>query len=103
MTAYTDTMVAQMTKMGSFDYESASAFASQYGLSVRSVISKCHNLGIEYTPREKAPSAKAPRVRKSDVVAGIAASIEVNADVLAGLAKADMASLQALAVAIEGR
>jgi len=103
MTAYTDTMVAEMTKIGSFDYDSASAFASEYGLSVRSVISKCHNLGLEYTPREKAVAASAPRVRKSDIVAGIAASIEVNTDVLAGLAKADMASLQALAVAIEGR
>ena len=103
MTAYTDTMVTEMNRIGSFNYDSASDFASKHGLSVRSVISKCHNLGIEYTPREKAVAKSAPRVRKSDVVAGIAMAIEVNGDVLAGLAKADMASLQALAVAIEGR
>ena len=103
MTAYTDTMVAEMTKIGSFDYDSASAFASEYGLSVRSVISKCHNLGLEYTPREKAVAKSAPRVRKSDIVYAIACSLDINEEVLMGLAKADMASLGALAVAIENR
>jgi len=100
MTAYTDTMVAEMTKIGSFDYDSASAFASEYGLSVRSVISKIHSLGLEYTPREKAKAASAPRVRKSDVVASIAAAINVNAETIEGLAKADMASLRALQAVI---
>lgn len=103
MTAYTDTMVAEMTKIGSFNYDSASEFASKYGLSVRSVISKCHNLELEYTPREKTVASSQPRIRKSDVVAGIAASMNVNAEALAGLAKADMASLQALAVAVQSR
>ena len=96
MSNYTDSMVAAMTKTGSFNYDSASAFANEHGLSVRSVISKIHSLGLEYTPREKAKAASAPRVRKSDVVASIAAAINVNAETIEGLSKADMASLQAL-------
>ena len=100
MSAYTDTMVAEMTRIGSFNYDSASAFANEHGLSIRSVISKVHNLGLEYTPREKVKSTAAPRVRKADVVAGIASALNVNAEVLDGLAKADMASLQNLAQAL---
>lgn len=100
MSQYTDSMVAAMTKIGSFNYDSATAFANEHGLSVRSVISKVHNLGLEYTPREKAVANSAPRVRKADIVAGIAAAIEVNVEALEGLAKADMASLNALAKAL---
>lgn len=101
MTAYTDTMVAEMTRIGSFNYDSATAFANENGVSVRSVISKVHNLGLQYTPREKAKATAAPRVRKADVVAGIASALNVNAEVLEGLSKADMASLQNLAKAVQ--
>lgn len=100
MSAYSDSMVTEMTKIGSFDYDSANAFAEANNLSIRSVISKIHNLGLEYTPREKAKAASAPRVRKADVVANIAAAVEVNVDALTGLAKADMASLKSLLNAV---
>lgn len=100
MSQYTDSMVAELTKIGSFNYDSAQSYANSHNLSVRSVISKVKSLGLEYTAREVVKAASKPRVRKSDVVAGIAASLQVNADALAGLAKADMAALEALAKAI---
>lgn len=100
MSQYTDSMVAELTKMGSFDYDSASQYASEHNLSVRSVISKVKSLGLEYKAREVVKAQSKPRVRKADVVAGIAASLQVNADALAGLAKADMAALEALAKAL---
>lgn len=100
MSAYSDSMVTEMTKIGSFDYDSANTFAEAHNLSIRSVISKIHNLGLSYTPREKVAAKAAPRVRKSDVVANIAAAVEVNVDTLAGLAKADMASLKSLLNAV---
>ena len=96
MSNYTEKMVAQMEKIGSFDYASAEAFADQYAdLSTRSVISKAKSLGLDYTPRVVAKAAT-PRVRKSDIVAQLAEQIGADADALAGLAKADMRSLNEL-------
>ena len=95
MSNYTEKMVAQMEKIGSFDYASAEAFASEHGLTTRSVISKAKSLGLDYTPRVVAKAAT-PRVRKSDIVAQLAEQIGADADALAGLAKADMRSLNEL-------
>lgn len=99
MSQYTDSMVADLNKAGSFNYDSASAFAEKHSLSVRSVISKVKSLGLEYTPRPVVKSTVV-RVRKSDVVAEIAQILKVDPEALAGLAKADGASLQALRKAI---
>jgi hypothetical protein len=95
MSNYTDNMVAEMEKIGSFNYDSAAAFAEKHGLSTRSVISKAKSLGLEYAPRVVAKSST-PRVRKSDVVAQIAEQLGADADALSGLAKADMRSLNEL-------
>jgi len=98
MSNYTDNMVAEMEKIGSFNYDSAAAFAEKYsdaGISTRSVISKAKSLGLEYAPRVVAKSST-PRVRKSDVVAQIAEQLGADADALSGLAKADMRSLNEL-------
>jgi len=95
MSNYTDNMVAEMEKIGSFNYDSAEAFAEKHGLSTRSVISKAKSLGLEYAPRVVAKSST-PRVRKSDVVAQIAEQLGADADALSGLAKADMRSLNEL-------
>ena len=53
MSNYTPVILAAMQSQDSFDYDSASAFASAHGLSVRSVISKVKQLGISYTPKAK--------------------------------------------------
>ena len=95
MSNYTEKMVAQMEKIGSFDYASAEEFASKNGLTTRSVISKAKSLGLDYTPRVVAKAAT-PRVRKSDIVAQLAEQLGADADALAGLAKADMRSLNEL-------
>lgn len=94
MTAYTDNMVATLRAQAPFTYESAKAFADEHSLSVRSVISKLHNLGLEYNKQERV--AAQPRVRKADIVRSIALALSVSEDAIAGLAKADAKSLEAL-------
>lgn len=96
---YTESIVAEMHEIGSFDYDSAAAFAAKHGLSTRSVISKVKFEQLPYQPKVVAKSTTS-RVRKADVVMGIAAKLNVPAETLEGLAKADMASLNALAAAI---
>ena len=56
MSNYTPTMIAEMQSAGSFTYESASAFASEHNLSVRSVISKIKNLDLDIHPATVLPA-----------------------------------------------
>lgn len=96
MSNYSEKMEAELRKIGSFNYDSAAAFADQYAdLTTRSVVSKVKSMGLEYTPRVVA-KASTPRVRKSDIVAALAEQLGADADALAGLAKADMRSLNEL-------
>jgi hypothetical protein len=99
MSHYTNKMIFELRKIGSFDYDSAAAYASANNLSTRSVISKVKSLDLPYTPRPKRAST-GPRLRKADVVDQIASSLGVHTDTIAGLSKADMASLQTLLKAI---
>ena len=96
---YTEEIVNEMRTIGSFDYDSAAAFAEKHGLSTRSVISKAKFEQIPYTPKVVVKSST-PRVRKSDVVAEIASGLGVPFETIEGLAKADMASLRALQAVI---
>ena len=96
MSNYTPVILAEMQSQDSFDYDSASAFASAHGLSVRSVISKVKHLGISYTPKAKVVSTAGPRVRKADIVDAIALAMSINADSIRGLDKADMRALTTL-------
>lgn len=100
MSAYSDSMVATLTRQGSWTFAQAEAFASEHNLTTRSVVSKIKSLDLAYTPKPKAAS-KAPRIRKADTVAAIAKALATDSDSLAGLAKADAASLSALLMAIE--
>jgi hypothetical protein len=96
MSNYSEKMEAELRKIGSFNYDSAAAFADRYAdLTTRSVVSKVKSMGLEYTPRVVAKASTA-RVRKSDIVAALAEQIGADADALAGLAKADMRSLNEL-------
>ena len=101
MSNYTPVILAEMQSQDSFDYDSASAFASAHGLSVRSVISKVKHLGISYTPKAKAVSTAGPRVVKADIVASIAKALDADPDALAGLAKADALALSMLLMSIQ--
>ena len=95
MTNYSSSMVTALQSQ-SWDYESASAFASEHNLSVRSVISKIKNLDLDYTPKPKTVSTAGPRVRKADIVDAIALAMSINADSIRGLDKADMRALTTL-------
>ena len=92
MSNYSEKMVKVMAAQSDWDYAKAEAFASDNNLSTRSVISKVKSLGLDYTPKPKA-SAKAPRIRKADIVGSIALAVGVPVDTIAGLAKADSSAL----------
>jgi len=100
MSAYSEKMVATLTRQGSWTFAQAEQFAADNNLTTRSVVSKIKSLDLAYTPKPKAAS-KAPRIRKADTVAAIAKALATDSDSLAGLAKADAASLSALLMAIE--
>ena len=99
MSNYTPSMVTELQSQA-WDYESASAFASEHNLSVRSVISKIKNLDLDYTPKPKTVSTAGPRVVKADIVAAIAKALDADPEGLAGLSKADGRALNALLMAI---
>ena len=99
MSAYSEKMVATLTRQGSWNFAQAEAFASENNLTTRSVVSKIKSLDLAYTPKPKAAS-KAPRIRKADYVVAIAKALDADSDSLAGLAKADGNSLSALLQAI---
>lgn len=100
MSAYTDKMVAQLMAASSWNYYDCEAFADEYKLSTRSVISKVKSLGLLYVPKPK-PVAKGGQVRKTDVVEGIATAVGVTFESVEGLAKADKRSLTALLQAVQ--
>ena len=99
MSNYSTSMVTALQSQ-SWDYESASAFAAEHNLSVRSVISKIKNLDLDYTPKPKTVSTSGPRVVKADIVDAITKALDADPDSLAGLAKADSRALSALLMAI---
>jgi hypothetical protein len=105
MSKYTDEMITEMMAEGTWNYAMAEAFAEKYadkGLTTRSVISKIKNLGLIYHPKQKAAPAQ-KQIRKSDMVRGIAKSLEINYDAIAGLAKADKRALAQLQDTISWR
>ncbi|MEK9918736.1 MAG: hypothetical protein ACO208_03935 [Candidatus Puniceispirillaceae bacterium] len=95
MSKYTDAMVGALTSRETWDNAAAAAFASEHGLSTRSVVSKILSLGLTYVKADK-PARKTDGVRKADVVRAIEAALSVPAESLAGLAKADRAALDSL-------
>ena len=100
MSAYTEKMVATLRAQKSWTFAQAEAFASANDLSTRSVVSKIKSLDLAYEPKPKA-AAKGPRIRKADLVAGVAKGLAINVESIEGLAKADTRSLSALLMAIE--
>ena len=99
MSAYSNSMVTELCA-SAHTYESAAAFASKHNLSVRSVVSKIKSLGLEYTKKKVVVRVAGEKIRKADVVAAIAARLSTDVEKLAGLGKADTASLQELLKAI---
>ena len=76
MSNYSNSMVTALQSQ-SWDYESASAFAAEHNLSVRSVISKIKNLDLDYTPKPKAVSVGGPTIKKAELVESIRSSLKL--------------------------
>ena len=76
MTTYSDAMVQALENAAPFNLEKAHAFASEFGVSYRSAISKAKSLGIAY--EKKAPAAKKAKSdepTKAAVLAGIRSAL----------------------------
>lgn len=95
MSQYTEKMVAELQRQGSWNFEQAADFAATHALTTRSVISKIKSLEIAYTPKEKGPS-KPVGERKVDIIAEIARSTKMNIELIEGLNRAPVSSLKEL-------
>ena len=101
MSKYTPQMEAQLREKETWTFEDCEKFADEFSeISTRSVISKVKNMGLEYEPKPVETKSATPQIRKADMVKGIAASLNVSYDALAGLGKADKRALQALEDAV---
>ena len=58
MSNYTESMIAKIRSAAPLNLEKATALASDFSLTPRSVISKAKQLGVEYV--KKAPASKKP-------------------------------------------
>lgn len=76
MSAYTNSMVAELNNNAPFNYDKAAIFAERHNVSVRSVISKVKSLGLEYIAKPKAASKpKAEGPTKAEVLTTIRAAL----------------------------
>ena len=76
MSAYTDSMVAELSNNAPFNYDKAQIFAGRYNVSARSVISKVKSLGLEYVAKPKAASKpKDEGPTKAELLANIRAAL----------------------------
>tara|TARA_B100000902_G_scaffold160022_1_gene155786 strand:+ start:159 stop:449 length:291 start_codon:yes stop_codon:yes gene_type:complete len=95
MSNYTTKMIAQMDEQSPITREIADTLASEFGLPVRSVISKAVLLGLYQKPQAKASSS---RTTKAEMVKAI--EVALQGESLTGLEGATMASLSALLMSI---
>ena len=96
MSKYTPTMIEKMSKAQPLNLSKAQAFASEFGVSHRSIIAKALSLGLTY--EKKAVSSSSDRPTKADLVREIERSLQ--GESLDGLQGASMRSLQALLMSI---
>ena len=95
MSSYTEKMVAQMLDSAPITRAVADSLASEFGLSVRSVISKAVLLGLYQKPEAKTASAKST---KKELVEAIEKALQ--GESLDGLEGATTRSLSALLMSI---
>ena len=89
-------MIAQMDEQSPITREIADTLAAEFGLPVRSVISKAVLLGLYQKPLASSRSA---RVSKADMVKSIEKALQ--GESLDGLEGASMRSLSALLMSIQ--
>ena len=95
MSSYTEKMVAQMMDSAPITRTVADSLAADFGLSVRSVISKAVLLGLYQKPEAKTASAKST---KKELVEAIEKALQ--GENLDGLEGATTRSLSALLMSI---
>ena len=95
MSSYTEKMVAQMMDSAPITRTVADSLASEFGLAVRSVISKAVLLGLYQKPEAKTASAKST---KKELVEAIEKALQ--GESLDGLEGATTRSLSALLMSI---
>lgn len=92
---YTPEQVEMLRAAEPVSYADAVAFATEWGKSVRSVISKVKSEDLEYIPKPKPTKRETPET-KAEIVATIAEALDVNKAALRGLDKATVGALTAL-------
>ena len=96
MSKYTPTMIEKMSAAQPLNLAKAQSFASEFGVSHRSIIAKALSLGLTYEKKTVVSSSSKPT--KRDVVAEIEKALD--ADSLSGLEGASMRSLNSLLMSI---
>ena len=96
MSNYTTKMVARLNELSPITRTVADDLAAEFGLPVRSVISKAVLLGLYQKPQAKASSS---RTTKAEMVQAIEQALQ--GENLAGLEGASMRSLSALLMSIQ--
>jgi len=96
MSSYTTKMIARMDELSPITRNVADDLASEFGLPVRSVISKAVLLGLYQKAEAKASSS---RTTKAEMVKAIETALQ--GESLAGLEGASMRSLSALLMSIQ--
>ena len=97
MSKYTPTMIEKMSKAQPLNLAKAQSFASEFGVSHRSIIAKALSLGLTYEKKAVVASSS-DRPTKADLVREIERSLQ--GESLDGLQGASMRSLQSLLMSI---
>jgi hypothetical protein len=98
---YTPAMEAKIVAAAPLNLEKSKALAAEIGKSYRSVIAKAKSLGVDYEGKPKAAKRVAGQT-KPQIVAAIAARVNLPADKLEGLEKAPALVLGSLLEAVGG-
>jgi hypothetical protein len=97
MSKYTPTMIDGLRNAQPLNLAKAQTFASEWGVSYRSIIAKALSLGLTYE-KKAVSSSSSDRPTKADLVREIEQSLQ--GESLDGLQGASMRSLQALLMSI---
>ena len=97
MSKYTPTMIEKLSAAQPLNLAKAQSFASEFGVSHRSIIAKALSLGLTYE-KKAVSSSSSDRPTKADLVREIEQSLQ--GESLDGLQGASMRSLQSLLMSI---
>ena len=97
MSKYTPTMIEGLRKAQPLNLAKAQTFASEWGVSYRSIIAKALSLGLTYEKKTVTSSSSNPT--KKDLVAEIERALDAG-ESLTGLEGASMRSLSNLLMSI---